>query len=278
MFTGGMWSWPILKMGKCRLIYSYNDSSLWSLDRKIIKFFDSEYWVLKKADCIDFLSQGIISRLENKIGPIEPERISVTPNSFISYDKFYPEYPKENFVTFLARLYSVKNPILYLKAIRIFNQKYKRNNIKFYLIGEGMEKEIDEFIKENGLNNVEFIKKHFQPWKFLRRSKIFVSIQQDENYPSQSLLEAMACENAIVASDVGETRKLVSENEGILVPLNAEKIADAILELFSDPDSIERLGKNARKKAIENHTIEKYSEYFFNITSSPKGSLKNYEK
>ena len=86
--------------------------------------------------------------------------------------------------------------------------------------------------------------------KYLKQSKIFISIQKDNNYPSQSLLEAMACENAIIASDVGETRKLVTENEGILVPLSAEKIADAIQFLLENPAECERLGKNARKKGI----------------------------
>ena len=105
------------------------------------------------------------------------------------------------------------------------------------------------------------------PWEYLQKSKIFISIQQKENYPSQSLLEAMACENAIIASDVGETRLLVTENEGILVKLDAEEIADAIIKLITNTKLIERLGKNGRIKATSNHTLEKFTEYFINITS-----------
>ncbi len=75
----------------------------------------------------------------------------------------------------------------------------------------------------------------------------------------------MACENAIIASDVGETRLLVTEDEGILVNLNADEIANAIYKLFSSNELAERLAKNARKKAIENHNIEKFADYFYSI-------------
>ena len=77
----------------------------------------------------------------------------------------------------------------------------------------------------------------------------------------------MACENAIIASDAGETRLLITENEGILVDLNPQSIAEAVHKLFSTKGLIEKLGSNARKKVIENHTVEKYAEYFYSITS-----------
>jgi glycosyltransferase involved in cell wall biosynthesis len=78
----------------------------------------------------------------------------------------------------------------------------------------------------------------------------------------------MACENAIIASDVGETRLLVTENEGILVDFNPQTIADAISKLFSTKGLIEKLGTNARKKVTENHTVEKYADYFYSLTNA----------
>jgi glycosyltransferase involved in cell wall biosynthesis len=117
------------------------------------------------------------------------------------------------------------------------------------------------------LKNIYFVDGTLEPWKYLRKSKVFVSIQQFNNYPSQSLIEAMACENAIIASDVGETRLLVTENEGILVGLNPQEIAEAIFKLFSTKGLIEKLGSNARKKVIKDHTVEKFAEYFYSITN-----------
>jgi glycosyltransferase involved in cell wall biosynthesis len=271
VWLGGIWSWPLKYIFNYRLIHSYNDSSLSSLSKNIFRVFDSEYWVLKNADKIDFLSEGIITRLEKKIGPIPDRKKTVTPNSFIDYTNFYPQYPKSDHVVFMSRLVEIKNPILFLDAIRIYNQKYSKQDVKFFIVGEGpLENDIRHYVFHNKLNNVFLLGSTFEPWKYLSRSKVFMSLQRDENYPSQSVLEAMACENAIIASDVGETRKLVTEEEGMLVKLDAEEIADALNELISNPKLRKKKGENARKKALEEHNIEKYSEYFFLITDKEK--------
>ncbi|MFA6980573.1 MAG: glycosyltransferase family 4 protein [Ignavibacteriaceae bacterium] len=263
VWKGGIWIWPLKFILGFRLIHSYNDSSVASLSKSVFRVFDSEYWVLKYCDKIDFLSLNYVNLLERVIGKIDSNRISITPNSFIIYDSYYPVYPKENDVIFMARFISYKNPILFLESVKYFNKLNFGEKVNFFIIGEGsLENDIKEFIKVNKLQNVTFIGKIFHSWTYLRKSKVFISIQDDENYPSQSLLEAMACENAIIASDVGETRKLVTESEGILVNLDKESIANALINLLSNPLLMETLSKNARRKVLSQHTIEKYEEYF----------------
>jgi len=269
VWMGGIFAWPLKGLFKFKLIYSYNDSAMAMIDKNIFELFNSsEYRVLKHADKIDFLSPAIVEMYKRKIGAIEDDRITVTPNSFINYKLYFSDEQKKNDVIFLSRLWQNKNPILFLQSVKIFNDKYTNiPGINFYIIGEGgLEKNIKEYIADNKLVNTYFIGKSLEPWKFLRQSKVFISIQQVNNYPSQSLIEAMACENAIIASDVGETRKLVTENEGILVNLDPEIIAEEIYKLFTTKGLIEQLGSNARKKVIENHTVEKYAEYFYSIT------------
>ena len=267
VWTGGIWSWPLKYLIGFKLIHSYNDSGLSSVKKGIINFFNSEYWVLKHCDKIDFLSEKIYKDLTNKVMKIEKGRILITPNSFINYSNYYSDSEKENSVVFLSRLETIKNPFLLLEAIKILNDDFNISNIKYYFLGNGsLYKEIKSFVNKNNLNNI-FIEGHqSETWKYLKRSKIFISLQQENNYPSQSLLEAMACENAIIASDVGETRKLVTRKEGVLVNFRAQEIADAINKLIMDPDLIKQLGKNARRKVLKEHTIEKYVEYFYKIT------------
>ena len=268
VWLGGVWSWPLKKCLGIKLIHSYNDSSLISLSKNIFRIFDSEYWVLKHCDRIDFLSAGIVPRLEKILGKIDQKRILITPNSFILYENYFPEYPKENKVVFLARLTKIKNPILYLQAIVLFNHKYPQLKCDFYVLGSGSENSsIKDYISRNSLDNVFFEGAVYRPWEYLRRSKVFVSLQRDENYPSQSILEAMACENAIVVTDVGETRKLVTENEGVLVDFNPEQIADAFRYLLENEEIRLEMGKKARIKAMAEHNIEKFTEYFYSITS-----------
>jgi glycosyltransferase involved in cell wall biosynthesis len=49
----------------------------------------------------------------------------------------------------------------------------------------------------------------------LADAKVFLSLQQWDNYPSQSLLEAMLCGCCVVATDVGDTRLLVNAPWGV---------------------------------------------------------------
>jgi glycosyltransferase involved in cell wall biosynthesis len=266
LWMGGMWAWPFKKILNLKLTYGYNDADLSWLSKKRVDFLDSEYWVMKHCDKIDFLSEGIKNNFNNKIFNIAPERVVISPCSFIIYDNYYPEYPKENNVTFLGRFVPERNLFLILEAIKICQNSINWNsNLNFYFIGDGPEKNnVIQYIERNKLVNIHLTGKSFYPWKYLRKSRIFITVAT-ENYPSQSLLEAMACENAIIASDVGETRNLLTEKEAILVPLEAEKIAKAILYLVENTDVCERLGQHARIKATENHNIEKYINYFYSI-------------
>jgi glycosyltransferase involved in cell wall biosynthesis len=266
VFTGGIWSWQVARLLNIKFIFSYNDSAANMIERNILRIFSSEYYPLKFADKVDFLSVGILKKLKEKGVNFKENKVLFTPNSFIIYKNFYAEHPKNNWIIFSARLTKIKNPQLLLEAVSILKHR-SFTEFSLYFLGEGillqdLVKQKDEF----KLENVFFEGGVSDTAKYLRQSKIFISIQEDNNYPSQSLLEAMSCENAIIASDVGETRRLVTKDEGILVPLSAAKIADAIQFLVSNPGECEYLGMNGRNKVLEEHNIEKYSEYFFEIT------------
>jgi glycosyltransferase involved in cell wall biosynthesis len=268
IWIGGIWSWPLRRPFKFKLIFSLNSYFIDDSSKRYYDFFSSVYWVLRYCDQIDFLSPSITEIYKEKIGTLKHARTLITPNSFINYDNYFPEQPKIKSIVFSARLCEHKHPHLFLEAIRIFNnnnpQSYEK--IKFHVLGNGvMETTLHQFAKENNLTNLFFEGAVYDPWIYLRKSIIFISIQGN-NYPSQSLIEAMACENAIIASDLGETRKLVTENEGMLVPLDADKIAEAIQYLLEQPEECERMGKNARQKVLKEHTVEKFADYFFNIT------------
>jgi glycosyltransferase involved in cell wall biosynthesis len=265
VYTGGIYASLWKKILKFYFIYSYNDSSLSSLDANFLRLFDSELNPLKKADKIDFLSAGLVSLIENRIGPIKKDKISISPNSFI-YNSLYfsPNFEKTIDVVFASRLTHYKNPIIFIEAITLLKRKLKDfDRSKFVLLGDGpLLDECRSLKLKNGLNNLYIPGAVHNVYEYMNCSKIFVSLQQTNNYPSQSLLEAMSSGNAIIASDVGETRLLVSEKEGILVSLKPEEIAEAIVTILNDPEKRVTMGVNAREKIVAKHNIQNYFQYF----------------
>jgi glycosyltransferase involved in cell wall biosynthesis len=266
VFSGGFYSWPLLKIKNIHYIHSYNDASTATVSSKLLDFFSSEYWAIKNATKIDFLSGQVAINLEKKIGKINDKKKLYSPNSFIDYTRFNPIYPKKQNISFCARISSFKRLDILLEAILIL-KNINFQNFEVSIVGDGpVLEEMKNYVAKHKLQNVIFYGGMANPEIIVGSSKIFISVQPDNNYPSQSLLEAMACENAIIASDVGETRMLVSESEGILVPLNSKEIATAIQYLLENPEVCEIMGRNARKKVLVEHTVDKFADYFYSIT------------
>ena len=268
IWQGGIWGRKVLKKLNIKIIYGANSNLVWHLEKDLLNRYDSQYRILRDAGHIDFLSSGLVEELKKLMPENDlPEKYSVSPCSFINYTNFHAEYPKKNNVVFSGRLVKLKNPQLFLEAVKIFNSGYETSgNVYFYVLGTGPEEQnMKDFVRQQNIENIRFEGKVPNPEEYLKSSKVFISIQQTENYPSQALMEAMACENAVIASDVGETRRMVTEKEGILVNLIPGEIAEALNTLFSDEPERMIKGKNARKKVMTEHTIDRFKEYFYEL-------------
>ena len=112
---------------------------------------------------------------------------------------------------------------------------------------------------------------HNNPPEIFSRTSVFVSLQSGTNYPSQSVLEAMACGNALIASNTGDTGLFINSGNGVLTMLNANAVADAMLQLIMDKEKTKQLGKNAREFVFNNHTLEKASGYYIEMIKSVYG-------
>ena len=230
------------------------------------KYYSFNY-ILEHADKVDFLSPYIAEGVKKLGVKIAPEKISVTPCSFIDYSKCSIGSKTGIEIAFASRLEPDKNPMLYLEAAREVLTDHP--SARFHLLGEGsLVSEIMQYIADNNLSeNVNFTF-HKDPPQIFRETSVFVSLQSGTNYPSQSVLEAMACSNAIVASDTGDTGLFINPSNGILVQLNKDSVAGAIKKLIIDKAGTKTLGEEAAKFAKENHTIEKVSEYYAGLINS----------
>jgi len=263
------------KPQKASVIFSNMDSWFCDVHRDMKKLWYRKYYsynfAMENCDVADFLSPYILNGVKEIGVRLKAENVSVSPCSFIDYSKCKDGEKKNPEVVFCSRLEPDKNPLLYLKAAGEILKS--RPGVKFHLLGEGsLVNEIKQYIEENNLGeNINFTF-HKNPPELFSRTLIFVSLQASTNYPSQSLLEAMACGNAVVASDTGDTRMLVNENNGILVPLNAEKIAVAIEFLLNRKEHALKLGRQGSNDVRTGHNIENFGNYFLGLVQ------KAYEK
>lgn len=193
---------------------------------------------------------------------------TVTPCPCVDYNKFMPKDKKNNAV-FAGRLIKEKNPMLFLEAINIvLNEKKNERALawKFYVLGDGpLRIDLLNYVKRNDLSsNVEFVKGDTSC--FLGNSQIFVSLQEYENYPSQSLLEAIACENVIIATDVGDTRELFKNSySAIFIQPKKEDLAQALEDVIKNPELLLAEAKRARVKVMANNNFSIFIKYLKNL-------------
>jgi glycosyltransferase involved in cell wall biosynthesis len=100
------------------------------------------------------------------------------------------------------------------------------------------------------------------PFEVLSDTKIFLSLQEVNNYPSQSVLEAMCCGAVVVATDVGETRRFLDANCSILIQNDPIELLKAIHLLLGDEKLRDKLATNAMKRVLAEHSIDRYGNYF----------------
>lgn len=146
---------------------------------------------------------------------------------------------KDNIIIWAGRMVDQKRPILFLEAIKRLKELNPEilDNWEVKVFGFGdLEKVVDSFIQKHNLKRNISIGNSNQLEEEFQKSKLFVSTQSFENYPSQAMNEAMIHGNAIIAFNLGDT-KLFLNNE--------------VNGFFPDGDSVEYLA-NAIQRYLKN--------------------------
>ena len=93
----------------------------------------------------------------------------------------------------------------------------------------------------------------------MARADVFALPSLVEGNP-KILLEAMACQKAVIGTNVEGIRELIiNKYNGILTDTDHDSIRSGLIELLDDKLR-QKLGKQARKFIIENYDIEKLLE------------------
>ncbi len=114
----------------------------------------------------------------------------------------------------------------------------------------------------------------------LSQFDVFVHPSKSEGTPV-SILEAMAMELPVVATDVGGISELVVDGEtGIIVePMNSPSIASAIAFLLQNPAERTRMGRSGRQRVLDLFTRDKtvtgYTEVYHETVRKHQHSNQN---
>jgi glycosyltransferase involved in cell wall biosynthesis len=250
---------PIIRSSEHAYIYSFPSSSFKNLNWK---GHLSTYIGFLRADAIDILSPTIYRRLKKAL-PFK--NVQLSPGSFVD-NEFYDHKegePRKNSISFCGLLSFEKQADRFLAGIPLIYQKLKADgfdDISFNVMGRPTGEFSVDDITENDHRfrdidlNIGF---ESNPQQILSVSKVFLSLQRADNYPSRSLLEAIACGCLPVVTDTGSSRLIAPEFLAEYVPkdFTAHDLAIACSNILK-LDEHEYREKSARLRA---YTKEKFS-------------------
>ncbi|MGB9927169.1 MAG: glycosyltransferase [Methanosarcina sp.] len=262
-------------------------SALGTIERKVA--YEGSYTskqiiqTMNFADRILSVSEDLKLHIIN-LG-IKPEKVIVVPNG-VDIEKFKPVKKEKarNFlnlpqdkkiVLFVGALRKIKGVDYLIEAAKAFVDR----DTELFMVGrdDGLKKSLDKRAEELKISN--FIKftgpvNHEDIPLWISASDILVLPSLSEGRPNV-ILEALACEIPVVATDVGGIPELLIQGEtGYLVPAkNPVELSKRIGKLLEDEDLREKMGKLGRKSIIkrgltwEAHgkkTADIYSELLLN--------------
>ncbi|MBE9190169.1 glycosyltransferase family 4 protein [Gloeocapsopsis crepidinum LEGE 06123] len=190
-----------------------------------------------------------------------PENIAVIPNG-VEIHKYSPGSSKikarfnaKRLFIYQGRLAPEKNVEPLLRAWK-YSEMHPQS--KLLIVGDGpLTASLEPFYgSEHGIHWLGFIAEEEQRIEILRGCDVFILPSLVEGL-SISLLEAMACGIACLATDVGADGEVLEGGAGvILTPRRVESQLRTLLPLFQDhPELTTLLGDKARQRVVERYTL-----------------------
>jgi glycosyltransferase involved in cell wall biosynthesis len=155
-------------------------------------------------------------------------------------------------------------------------------NVRFQIIGAALFREHDydmelrRTVEQRGLGQVvEFTGFQSDVAGAISKLDILVHASTVGEPFGQVIVQGMACEIPVVATNGGGVPEIVQDGEtGLLVPMgNGPAMAEAIRRLLEDQDAARQMGVRGRKRAVEYFTIDRSTEKLMDICERIAGKV-----
>ncbi|OPH09860.1 glycosyltransferase family 4 protein [Cylindrospermopsis raciborskii] len=201
---------------------------------------------------------------------VREAKIAVIPNGVdtVKYSpgtsKVKDEFNAERLFVYQGRLAPEKNVESLLRA---WKQSTMSPTSKLLIVGDGpLRSSLEPFYdSEHGVIWLGFVASEERRIEILRGADLFILPSLVEGL-SLSLLEAMSCGLACLATDVGADGEVLEKGAGVVISTRSVRSQiRTLLPLFQDhPELTALLGQKARKRVLEKYTLSD------NITSLEK--------
>lgn len=201
--------------------------------------------------------------MENKLIKVGNPKFKFISSRFSDTNLFTSQLPKKNIIVFASRLDFRKRPDWFIKAIKVIHDRnteiFKEYEFKMYGKGPMLE-ELQVLIKNLGIDGFVKVETNPKLWEVLNTSRVFVSCQDYDNFPSLAIAEAMASGNAIIARNVGQTNLFVEhlKNGLILKEDSYHGLADAIEYYIEHPETHDSFSNESLRLIKEVHNPENF--------------------
>ncbi|KOP24905.1 glycosyltransferase [Hapalosiphon sp. MRB220] len=192
---------------------------------------------------------------------VPSKNIAVIPNG-VDVNKYSPgisqvkaEFDADRLFVYQGRLAPEKNVEALLRA---WKQSEMAPTSKLLIVGDGpLKSSLEPFYNsENGIHWLGFVADEERRIEILRSADVYILPSLVEGL-SLSLLEAMACGVACLATDVGADGEVLEKGAGVIInPKSVRPQLRTLLPLFQDhPELTTLLGQKARKRVFERYTL-----------------------
>lgn len=165
---------------------------------------------------------------------------------------------------FASRLVETKGLDIFLEALELCDND--GHNFTIAICGDGP---LASQIKNIKFNNIKLIYLGYveDMTDVLSVSKVALSLQKYENYPSQFLLEALATNCDIISTDVGDTRLLLSEDISTLIANDAWSLKNAMINIDADRSHSREV---VVRKVLEQHSVKTFANYIETLVTETR--------
>lgn len=194
------------------------------------------------------------------------KNISVIHNG-IKIHKCGPRQIKKTLIVGSAgRLFPVKDYSLLINVAK--DVISKNNTVEFVIAGEGpLQNKLEREIKNLGIQNqCRLIGHQNNMDAFYQNIDIYINTSVHEGIP-MSVLEAMSYGLPVIIPKVGGLPEIIKNNiQGFLIVKRKKEIyVERLLQLTNDKELLKKMGRSARKKAIESFSKEFMASKYYDL-------------